>query len=159
MVIDTKKAFAPNESLRTALDSASDQQRPPPELRTRVMRKHGRRRALGRAMPLLVVFATIASIFVFFSDSRAPEFTKWQARSIALEASWRQTGDPDWLASDARAQVLLYRLRRVDSDLANMHAAADPADPEALTRLWRERTETLSALIDSRRQGGVAIRL
>lgn len=132
---------------------------PPAPLRERVLDRHARRRLLARTTPLVLLLAVVGALrFAAVSDRPYSPWLEWQARSAALESTWRETSDPDWLRSDARARPLLHRLREVDLALGRLHALA-PSDDAALTRLWRERSETLSLLIDSRRQGGLAIRL
>ncbi|THD14439.1 hypothetical protein B1808_04045 [Pseudofulvimonas gallinarii] len=61
------------------------------------------------------------------------------------------------MREDARAQRLLRQLRQVDQALDQAYAQA--LDASLRDQLWRQRTEALSALILSRRQGGVAVQL
>jgi hypothetical protein len=129
----------------------------PPSLRNRVLRAHARRRTARRAAPFVAVFALMCGVLAIESGD-GDALQAWQSRSVALEAEWQVDADRDWLLADARAQPLLYRLRQLDSAIAR-HEPADAPDSDSLAQLWRQRSETLSALIDSRRQGGVAIQL
>lgn len=131
----------------------------PGNLRDRVLARHRRRRRLRRAAPVAALALVGAVAALFLHGGSVPESDMdWQLRSAQLEAAWREAGDPVWLRDDARAQVLLRRLRQVDHALGQSyaHSGEDPAQREVL---WRERSETLSALIHSRQQGGVAVRL
>lgn len=140
------------QTLRTQLEID-----PPPSLRGRLLGRHRRRRLLRRTAPALALVLTGALAFVAGHDDPAlPLAADWQQQSAELEASWRAAGDPAWLRDDARAQLLLRRLRQVDHALG-LSYALDNADTEQRNQLWRERSITLSALIQSRQQGGVAV--
>ncbi len=130
---------------------------PPAGLRERVLRAHAIRRTGRRVMPFLAIMAVVSG-WAMMNAPTDRTVRDWQSQSIAMEASWRADADRDWLIADARARPLLYRLRQVDAEIGRLTAASS-SDTDSLARLWRERTETLSALIDSRRQGGVAIQL
>ena len=159
MATNTNHLWAQNEPLREWLSATEDAaSRLPATLRSRVLRRHARRRLAVRASPVLGVIAVIASV-MFLHRPADTDLAQWQARSSTLEAAWRETGNRDWLLSDARARPLIAQLRHVDSALADALAHAGPDDSEALSRLWRQRSDTLTALIESRRQGGVAIQL
>lgn len=147
-LIDANRAL-----LRDSLATAS----PPAHLRERVLRTYAIRRTGKRAAPFILI--AFAALLVSQPGSSPDDAVRqWQARSSQVEATWRADGDREWLLSDARAQPLLYRLRRVDEAIARFDADTSP-DARPLARLWRERTETLTALVDSRRQGGVAVQL
>lgn len=140
-------------SLRDNLESAE----PPADLRERVLRVHATRRTAARAAPFLAVIVATWGLAIMTTRSD-DSLRDWQSRSGEMEASWRANGDREWLLADARAQPLLYRLRCVDEAIAQFDGSSS-SDTRSLAQLWRERTETLSALVDSRRQGGVAIQL
>lgn len=133
---------------------------PPPDLRARILRRHSARRAVARGLPALMLVAVIAGAWLVAAPASRPPpaGSGWQARSAALEAAWRAQADPAWLREDARAHALVESLRALDQELARLYAHAG-TDPGRLDPLWRERSETLAALIDSRRQGGVAVQL
>lgn len=129
---------------------------PPPALRAHLLRRHGRRRALVRALPLVAVAALAFALYPGVGPAPDTGPIDWQARSMMLEADWRQHGDATWLLADARAQPLLQQLRFVDEELQRTYLR-DTDDAAHRTRLWRQRSETLAQLIDSRRQGGMAV--
>lgn len=133
---------------------------PPPDLRARILRRHGTRRLARAAVPVVALTAVIAGAWLATTPASRPlpATSQWQARSAALESAWRQHADPAWLREDARARALVDTLRGLDLELARAYAD-DDADPARLDPLWRERSQTLAALIDSRRQGGVAVQL
>lgn len=132
---------------------------PPVPLRAQLLRRHGQRRLWRRAAPALALVGVASLILVAaLYGPTTPDEADWQQRSAALEAAWRKSADPDWLREDVRAQDLLSRLRDVDEALAQSYASNDSATSERAV-LWRERSETLTALIDSRHQGGVAVQL
>lgn len=132
---------------------------PPQALRQKVLGRHRRRQLARRAMPALALCMVGALVFIALPDAPRPLVTTdWQQRSAQLEAAWREAGDPAWLRDDARAQRLLRQLRQVDHALGQSYAL-NAVDPGRREQLWRERSETLSALIDSRRQGGIAVQL
>lgn len=132
---------------------------PPPELRALVLRRHRLRRAVRPVVGAAALLVCVISIWLGLG---APvvrdELAHWQARSMQLEADWQQHRDPSWLSRDARAQSLLESLQQVDRDLARLHSL-DEVDRQALSTLWRTRSDILSALVDSRRQGGTAMRI
>jgi len=140
-------------SLRDAVESTA----PPTGLRDRVLRAHATRRTVKRAAPFMAIMVVFFSLALVNAPT-GRSVQDWQSRSVDLEASWRADGDRQWLVADARAQPLLYRLRQVDAQIERL-GAVPSSNTDSLARLWRERTETLSALIDSRRQGGLAIQL
>ncbi len=147
-----------NPSTRNAFDACLDVE-PPAALRDRVLTRHRRRRRLQRSAPVLVLAVIgVVSMLLMHSGSTPPADTDWQQRSAQLEAAWREAGDPAWLRDDARAQALLRQLRRVDQALSQSYAHSGD-DPMQRGALWRERSETLSALLHSRQQGGIAVRL
>lgn len=132
---------------------------PPPALRAQVLGRYRRRRRLQTGLPM-VLMAGLALGTALMLRPRGPQTHEdlvWQQRSAELELMWRQTGDQVWLHEDARARELLRRLREVDQSLAVAHA--DAGDEGRLEALWRQRTEVLAALVETRRQGGTAIRL
>ncbi len=134
---------------------------PPAKLRGRLLRRYRFRRSLA---PTSAAAAAVVLVFVsFWFGTSVPtieddELARWQARSMRLEADWRQTGDRLWLTQDARAQTLLARLQLLDRDLARLHALGT-ADRDTLSQLWRTRSDILAALVDSSRQGGTAMRI
>jgi hypothetical protein len=133
---------------------------PPPALRDRILRRHGSRRAALAVLPALALTAAVAGAWLAATPASRPlpASSPWQARSAELEATWRQQADPAWLREDARARALVETLRTLDLELTRAYAE-DATDPARLDPLWRERSQTLAALIDSRRQGGVAVQL
>jgi hypothetical protein len=133
---------------------------PPPALRARVLRRHGARRVARAVVPTLALAAVVAVGWLVATPtpSGLPAQGSWQARSAALEAAWRSQADPAWLREDARAHALVEHLRALDQELGRLYAQ-EGADPRRLDPLWRQRSQTLTALIDSRRQGGVAVQL
>jgi hypothetical protein len=133
---------------------------PPPHLRARILRRHGARRLAAAVVPA-VALAAVVGVAWLVAAPAAPQMqamTAWQARSVALEATWHGQADPTWLREDARAHALIEELRALDQQLSQLYAQ-DGADPRVLDPLWRQRSQTLTALIDSRRQGGVAVQL
>lgn len=131
---------------------------PPAPLRARVLDRHARRRLARRAAPgLVAVLALALGAALLHGPTGRDDGASWQARSRALEDAWRASGDAAWLRDDARARPLLYRLQRVDASIARTLADTRPAEPDQLDRLWRERSEVLAALVESRQQGGVAV--
>jgi hypothetical protein len=160
--MSTNFPLAQNESVRTALAAvtATDDTAPPAFLRSHVLAQYRqrKRRSLSAAIAA-VLMATGCTGWLLQISGPAGNDADWHARSVALEASWRETGDNDWLQSDARAESLLLRLREVDSRLAGLLGLAHTTDESALAALWKERGDVLSALIESRRQGGLAVRL
>lgn len=156
MATNTNPLWARSESLRELLSPVDAASPPPASLRSRVLRRYTRRRVAPYTTAVIAVVAVVASLVLL---RREADIAQWQATSSALEVAWRETGNRDWLLSDARARPLMEQLRRVDSALAHTLASDAPSDSETLSRLWRERSEALTALIESRRQGGVAIQL
>lgn len=133
---------------------------PPPALRARILRRHGIRRVAGAVVPALALTVAVAGAWLAATPGSQPlpAGSQWQVRSAELEAAWRQQADPAWLREDARASALVETLRALDLELSRAYAD-DAGDPARLDPLWRQRSQTLAALIDSRRQGGVAIQL
>jgi MoxR-like ATPase len=111
-------------------------------------------------LPAVALAVLVAGAWIAANPTTGPMpvGSEWQARSAALEAAWRQQADPAWLREDARASALVDTLRALDLELGRLYAE-DSADPRLLDPLWRERSQTLAALIDSRHQGGVAVQL
>ncbi len=131
---------------------------PPPSLRDLLLRRHRRRLAFHRSLPVLGMLLALATVSFLLPERGNPAIdTDWQQRSAELESAWREREDRTWLREDARAQYLLRQLRRVDHALDL--AYVESSDAGHRNRLWRERSEALSALILSRQQGGVAVRL
>jgi hypothetical protein len=132
---------------------------PPAELRERLLRRYGVRRALRPAAAALAVVVAVAAAWAILPlGTASDEVARWQARSMELEADWRRTADRQWLRQDARAQTLLGTLQQLDRQLAHLHAQ-ESADREAMAQLWRARVDVMAALVDSSRQGGVAVRI
>ncbi|MFB9067601.1 hypothetical protein [Pseudofulvimonas gallinarii] len=151
MNIQQSGSFPPRD-LRCLLDAD-----PPAQLRRDILRKVRRRRSLRRLVPAAAVAALLMMAAVPWRLQPDSTHSDWQRRSAQLEAVWRESDDPQWLREDARAQRLLRQLRQVDQALDQAYAQA--LDASLRDQLWRQRTEALSALILSRRQGGVAVQL
>lgn len=147
----------PSRPLAALLRKYSDVE-PPAELRKRLLRRYGVRRALRPAAAMVAVVVSVAAAFSMLPQGTPDEIAHWQARSMELEADWRRTGDRRWLQQDARAQTLVSTLQQLDRQLAQLHAQ-DSADREAMADLWRARAGVMAALVDSSRQGGVAVRI
>jgi hypothetical protein len=147
-----------NASLREQLHAHLDVH-PPGPLREQLLRRHRQQRLRRRAAPVLAL--TIVTSLILIVAPYGPttvDETEWQRRSAALEAAWRENSDPAWLLEDARAQDLMSHLRDVDDALARSYASNGNAASER-AMLWRERSETLTALIDTRHRGGIAVQL
>lgn len=142
----------------TPLIDAFGPVQPPETLRDRVLRAHGRRRAVRRGMPVLALVATVVLLMPMRTVQDLDAVTDWQARSQSLEAAWRASADVAWLRSDARARPLVQRLERIDASLARAHRQ-HAGEAARLDGLWRERTEVLAALVETRTRGGTAVLL
>lgn len=152
--------LAQNEPTRVALAEALAETAAPAFLRSRILARYRRRKRLFASASIsIAVVATFAAWWLLQIANPVASAPDWHARSVALEASWRETGDNDWLGSDARAEPLLTQLRQLDSQLANLLDDTSESNAAVLASLWKARSDTLSALIESRRQGGFAVRL
>ena len=136
---------------------------PPSRLRDRILARTRLPMAV-RCAPILASVLGLGLIVLSPSGPTRPDkadvlvnAVDWRERSAALERVWQQIGDRDWLRGDVRAASIERRLRMLDERLSRL--SNDVMVAEQVTRLWRERSETLAELVSLRQQGGYAIRL